>query len=566
MGRKSHKQRAKKRSLNQSKGSTRRVSTAAEGPDLRARLQRAGQLHVAGKLKEARDEYIAILDVDPANSQLLWLLSTVSRQLGESQAAFGYVHRAIAVQPNEFKFHEALGAVCESLGSATGAMAAWSRALQLKPDSLLAILKLACLCNDCKRYRDATRLFERAYELDPRNPHAIEGIVKMYEREARLDEAQAVVDQALISLPNNVELVTSAARIQHRKQNFARANNLLDDLQRVEPASHLNSNVAHARGVIHDSLGEYETAFQHFVRANELLANEIQIKPSVQNALETEIEEARRTFSPNWVEACSSDAPAAGFSPIFVFGFPRSGNTLLDQVLDCHTQLQTLMEKPLLQGVTRLIDANFGGYPRSLAALSHDQVEQCRQAYDRSAKRFIERDPRLQLVDSFPLNTFRAGLMIRLFPDAKLVFLQRHPCDVCLSSFMQMFRDRALVDAFGTIERTVEVYSNMMELWQQYRDVLSPKFHTIRYEDIVDDFDNTIQQLCTYLEIPWQDTMRQFDVHARKQGGLTTASYDQVTQGLYRRSRYRWKNYVEQLAPVLPRLDPYVRQFGYSLD
>ena len=219
----------------------------------------------------------------------------------------------------------------------------------------------------------------------------------------------------------------------------------------------------------------------------------------------------------------------------------------------------------MLRDVSRVIES-FGPYPESLVNLTAKEIQQSRDEYFAVAHRFGPRDRHRQLVDTHPMNTHRVGLMHRLFPEAKYVFIVRHPYDVCLSCFFQDFRNRLLAENSRSLQSIAEWYVQMIELWKQYCRVLPLRHHVVRYENLVECFDEEVQSLRRYLDIRWEAEMRDFSARARTLGGVTTASYHQVTEGLNRRGRYRWKNYAKHLAPILPVLRPYAEEFSYDVD
>ena len=157
-----------------------------------------------------------------------------------------------------------------------------------------------------------------------------------------------------------------------------------------------------------------------------------------------------------------------------------------------------------------------------------------------------------------------AALLHRVFPQARFVFAVRHPCDVVLSCFMQNFELNDWMANFRTLAETVALYTRTMDLWEAYREQLPLVVHTVRYEDVVDDFDNSVRMLCGFLDVPWEDSLRQFADKALDRGRINTPSYDQVSQPIYRGARYRWERYREYLAPYLPALQPYIERFGYT--
>ncbi len=207
-----------------------------------------------------------------------------------------------------------------------------------------------------------------------------------------------------------------------------------------------------------------------------------------------------------------------------------------------------------------------GGYPACLRRLSEAETAQLRAAYFQAADRHLERRPELMPVDKVPLASVHLGLIRAVFPNARIVFALRHPCDVCLSCFMQAVKSHYAPGAFLSLERVAGLYEEVMTLWHLYETRLpGDRILNLRYEDLVVDFNSKISNLLTFLDLEWDDAVLDFSSHARASGGgSATPSYSQVTQPIYRSARYRWKGYAEQLAPVMARLRPFIESFGYA--
>ncbi len=161
-----------------------------------------------------------------------------------------------------------------------------------------------------------------------------------------------------------------------------------------------------------------------------------------------------------------------------------------------------------------------------------------------------------------PLKGIKLPLIAKLFPDARVVVMQRDPRDVVLSCFRQNFRISAAADAFTTIEGVAAHYAALMRLTAICRERLPLAFHDLRYEDLVADFDATTRALCDFTGIAWSPDLRRFDRTAARRG-VSTASAAQVSRPLYDGGG-QWRRYAQQLAPVMPVLAPWIERFGYA--
>ena len=163
-----------------------------------------------------------------------------------------------------------------------------------------------------------------------------------------------------------------------------------------------------------------------------------------------------------------------------------------------------------------------------------------------------------------PLNIAHAGLIHRLFPEAKFILALRDPRDCVLSCFMQTFLPNDAMANFLTLEDAAKFYDFVMDLWKQYEGMLPLTVHRVRYEDVVSNFDESVRSLLQFLGLPWDDAVSHYQDTAMKREQIRTPSYHQVVQPIYKRASGRWLNYRIQIQPVLGILEPWAKQFGYE--
>lgn len=259
-------------------------------------------------------------------------------------------------------------------------------------------------------------------------------------------------------------------------------------------------------------------------------------------------------------------APDAAQSPVFIVGFPRSGTTLLEQMLDAHPSLQSMDERPFF---TILADqlSDYGlQVPRDLGKLDQHICDELRKGYVSLVCGKIQRRWSAQLVDKNPLNMLWLPLIHRMFPHAKFILALRHPCDVLISNYMQNFRAAPLAAACATLERLAEAYVTAMQCWLHDVEVFQPSVFVSRYEELVADPEGQTRRIAEFLGLEDATPLLRFDQRARDKGFIATPSYAQVTQPVNRKGLDRWRRYREALAPALPVLEPMLRHWGYSVD
>ncbi len=264
------------------------------------------------------------------------------------------------------------------------------------------------------------------------------------------------------------------------------------------------------------------------------------------------------------MESIADKAASEDDAPVFLVGFPRSGTTLLEQILDCHPALQALEEMPAAAAMEQVFLGWVGDRVEAIADLEPLQISELRQAYFAETARHLERRPGTTLVDKLPLNLIRVPLIWRVFPNARFILALRHPCDVCLSCFMQSFAANEAMSSFYTLENTVRTYAEVMGLWQDYTRALPLRYHAIRYEDMVTDFEKETRALLDFLGVGWNEAVLNHTEHARQRSNINTPSYHQVTQPIYLHAKYRWRRYAREFEPMMPILRPFMERFGYT--
>lgn len=249
---------------------------------------------------------------------------------------------------------------------------------------------------------------------------------------------------------------------------------------------------------------------------------------------------------------------------LFVIGFPRSGTTLLDQVLDAHPEIEVIEERPLVAAMIADLVTAGRRYPQDLPALSTTEIGDLRQHYRSRLARHTRGNPVRYTVDKMPLNMVHVALIRQVFPGARFILALRHPCDVVLSCFMQTFALNDWMAAFATLDGAAELYSAAFDAWESYAAAVPTPALTVRYEDVVADLDREARRITDFLDLPFDPAMLAFHEHARGRGVLATPSASQVTQPIYRTALARWRRYDSVMAPIAERLSAEIDRYGYA--
>jgi len=258
-------------------------------------------------------------------------------------------------------------------------------------------------------------------------------------------------------------------------------------------------------------------------------------------------------------------SPSSEQSPVFVLGFPRSGTTLLEQMLDAHPDFQSMDERAFIHELTERMELAGQHYPDDLAQLTQRETDQLRAVYFKLVGSVLPQLGQHRLVDKNPLNMLCLPMIMRLFPQARIILCLRHPCDVLLSCSMQPFRSPAFMVLCSSLQRLAQGYVQAFEQWQRQVEVFAPRVLEWRYEAVIDRFDEHVAQLGQFLELEDASPMARFAEHAQRKGFISTPSYAEVTRGIHAKAVNRWRAYGEYFEPELPVLRPLIDRLGYTV-
>ncbi|HEY0130779.1 MAG TPA: sulfotransferase, partial [Allosphingosinicella sp.] len=255
--------------------------------------------------------------------------------------------------------------------------------------------------------------------------------------------------------------------------------------------------------------------------------------------------------------------PVAGAAAghVFLLGYPRSGTTLVENILASAAEVVALEEQDTLADTDGVLVANDGAMP-DLDALDPALPADLRARYWARVRSLAGDVAGRVFVDMNPFNGTRLPIIARLFPDARILIMRRDPRDVVLSCFRINFTPSAGTYAFSDLEETALHYSALMRLIELCRERLPLACHEVRYDRLVGDFEATVRAMAGFAGIAWTEEFHAFDRTAQKRG-VQTASATQVRRGLYDGGG-RWRRYADQLAPVLPVLAPWVERLGFE--
>lgn len=517
-------------------------------------------LQCQGRMVEAIAHYRAALRIRPNFAEGHYFLANIYKDVGDTAGAETHYKEAIALHPDYLEALSNLGALLLALNRSEEALLVLQQALKLDPNAPQTLCNYGAVLDKDGQSDRAREYFQRALDVAPDFVDALVMLASQEEKLHHLENAKRLTERGLALAPTSVTLNLVAARIARTEKRFEDAIAMLEIVRGQNPMVSIEAEVCLDLGKLYDRVGDAERAFACFTEGNRLRESFLPTDYDRGSYLR-KLEEIsvflteRLATAPQVVD----EQPA----PIFLVGFPRSGTTLLEQILDSHPRLQALEEKPIVDAMKKLFLEMAGDNPDALTDLTEADIGKLRQAYWSEVERLVKRQPGTLFVDKMPLNLANAHLIWRVFPQAKFILAIRHPCDCSLSCFMQNFVLNEAMSVFHTLENAVDLYEKVMGLWLRCAATLPLDYHRVRYEDVVEDFEGQARQLLDFLGVGWDAAVLKYDEHAKKRV-IKTPSYHQVTQPIYQHAKYRWKRYAKQFEPVMATLDPFIEYFGYG--
>jgi tetratricopeptide (TPR) repeat protein len=518
---------------------------------------------------EALTAFTRAAQLGAANAEFHYSVGLTHLDRCDFEAARAVLERAAALAPQdaEIRYRYALAChECRHTNEALAALEGWETLPDLTSEVAANIGSL--LMNLGEAARAGIALHEASRDPNPK-PGTTLTLIQAHERTNRLEEARSLLDR-LVHDPRarelGTDLVATQAQLAERGGDYQTAARLLREVLRKVDDFQLRHFQLFRLARCLDALQRYEEAFETLQEAHRSQAAHIALSyPSISLRGIPTMTITKYGCDPadvaRWDHA---GAPSVAASPVFIVAFPRSGTTLLELTLDAHPLLRSMDEQPFVQNALDDMVAEGVRYPQELGRLGGTQLESIRARYWERVSRKVRLEPGQRLVDKNPLNILRLPVIRRLFPNARVLFAIRHPCDVLLSCYMQHFRAPDFALLCTELETLALGYRRTMDFWYEQVQLLEPAVRELSYESFVRDFEAETRGVGDFLELPWDDGMLAPASHARSKGYISTPSYSQVVQPVSSKSVGRWRAYEKHFAAVLPQLQPYLERWGYE--
>jgi tetratricopeptide (TPR) repeat protein len=493
--------------------------------------------------------YRRAIKIKPDSAIAFNNLGTAFKDLGNPEAAIECYRKAIGINPAYAEAYGNLGNVLHESGRFERAIESCRRALELNPAYAEAHNNLGNILKDIGQHEGALASFRKALAIDPKCDKAILGESQLFMINGEMGLAEETIKRALELKPDNLEarfLLAQARKTQAQDENLtalmaaeeAVRNNLLALPYRKVVSLHF------ALGKSFDDLGDHDRAFPHFIEGNKLKRATLEYDAA---QMTHRFDETIRIFDRDTIERLRGGINLSGV-PIFVLGMPRSGTTLVEQIIASHPEVHGAGELLDMPSIAQREVSGTTGFPDNILALDSAILSKWGDDYVASLRKHSP-DAR-RITDKMPNNFWFIGLIHVMLPNAKIIHVNRNPVDTCLSCFTKLFT--GILNQTYDLSELGRYYVDYDRLMKHWRSVLpAGVFLDVQYEDIVADQETEARRIIDFCDLEWNDACIDFHKHNRQ---VSTASVMQVRQPIYKTSVERWRHYEKFLDPLLDAL------------
>lgn len=501
------------------------------------------------KLKESSEVRINLCNILLKNNKLTDALNVMEEMIGTYESSADYLIT--------------LANVYKKLGRYENAISRYSQAIEKSEDHASAYLNRALSNIEIDLLDESIKDVERAIQIDPHYVKAHVALCSIYEKtndRFRLDSAIKFSRKTLGYFSNSIK-VFDVVRLYFDKS-YKAAIEQAKTIQLSDIDELLKLKLLEYRVKAFDRLQQYEDVVRTTQDMNNLAEN-LSVFSEDRRSQYLNDKRAQLKTLRNFTSKLEKNENAETDQPCFLIGFPRSGTTLLDNVLHSHPAITVIEERPLAHSAIKVLGSQdsenyLDRFP------SEQRRLQARNVYMELRDRYADNSSGGIYVDKLPLNIWRVLELNYMFPNAKYILSLRHPLDVILSNWMQNYRLNTAMSVMTNLKKIFEFYYLTMSYVHEAKEKLQLDLHEVRYENLIQNFDNEMSRLVEFLNVDWDAKIRDYRQTASARL-IRTPSHSQVIQPLYQTSINKWRHYKNYLQPHVGEIEELIEKFGYTL-
>ncbi len=451
------------------------------------------------------------------------------------QDAIPVLNQAIKIDANDPKAHFFLGLATMSVGRLDDAMKAYQTAIKLEPNYGPAYNNIGSLYEGRGDLKEARNAYKKAIKIDPKNVQAQNNIAAILIAEGEIDAAKDHLEEAINARPDFIEAHHNLSALKKYQQDDPHLDILKSLLANIDkmPVDY-QVRLHFILGKVKADLGDYDLSFDHYQKGNALKRGTFEYD---EEAFKKHTDAIKSQFTAEYIES-GQPCEDIGITPIFIVGMPRSGSSLIEQILSSHSEIEAGGELTYLSDLVR---DHIGVFPTNLtdeklANIGNEYLLKIKEINVQA--RFI--------VDKMPGNFQYAGLIAKIFPDAKIIHSKRNVMDCCVSNYTHLFLHTIhFTNDLGELGRYFNILSDLMDHWHTV--LPGDLLYDIQYEDVVENLEIEAKKLVDFIGVDWKEDCLSFH---EKKGAVKTASAAQVRKPIYKSSVERWRDYEKFLGPL----------------
>ncbi len=509
----------------------------------------AAEHQLAGRLEEAKALYGDVLRADAENVDALRMMGTIAFTESRPADAERYLRQSVALAPDFVGAIIDLAQVLKDEGRFEEAISNFRRAIELEPGNVKAQFLLGSALAPSALTYEAIEAYQRALELRPSHVGAHLGLGHVLKTVGRQKEAVDSYRECIRLRPDNGATYWSLANLKTYNLSSADIEEMVSQLEDGDVNKESEVNFLFALAKATEDRKDFDLAWQYYEKGNAERRMTEYYDPVRAEVMNDKVIE---TFDAELLAKLGGQGHADP-APIFVLGLPRSGSTLIEQILASHSQVEGTSELPYVGHAMNSLNLNRAdgiNYPEAVRELGANNLKLLGQKYLRDAQMHrTEGAPRF--IDKMPNNFPSVGFINLILPNAKIIDARRHPLDSCLSCYRQLFaRGQPFTYDLTDIGEYFLEYQRLMDHWHE---VLPGQVLTMQYEDVVQDFETQVRRLLDFCDLPWEESCVRFYETDRP---VRTASSEQVRQPVHSKSINFWRNFEDKLDELITVLEP----------
>ena len=515
-----------------------------------------------GRKSESLKANLKAAQLAPKDIEIHNNLGITLQELGRFKEAEESYRQAITLKADFAEAHYNLGTLLKELSRFKEAEASYRQAIALKTNYTEAHNNLGITLQELGRFKEAEESYRQAIVLKADFSDAYLNLCMLLERNNNLDDALIAIKEAKeIFNDDNTDFLFYEALVLFRQEDYEHIEKLIAKINIDKLNEERKLTFLKLKADWDHYKKNFDTAFETYKVINDLVKDTHEYKK--QQAEKFFNEQKKISFQVESLQKKSlykKTVQATWLQPTFIVGFPRSGTTLLDTILRSHSKIDVMEEKPMISEMRKKL-----GF-QNVSEIEKINTTAARIAsnfYFEELKKHIEIDKNSNIIDKLPLNILELPLINQIFPQAKFILVLRHPLDCILSCWMQNFKMNPAMANMVNLDRIVDFYCTAMEILSLCQKRYALNIYQIRYEDLVSNFEEEISSILTFLNLKWEDGLKNYQKTAIARGKINTPSYSQVVKPIYNTASYRWKNYEKYLSTYKKKLDPWLNKYKY---